>query len=30
MKEAELLPLVERFGALIAEQSLCKEAFGII
>jgi Transposase DDE domain len=30
MKEQELVPLIERFGQLVAEQPVCREAFGIL
>ena len=30
MKQAELEPLVERFGQLVAEQSVCRVALGIL
>jgi hypothetical protein len=30
MKEEELVPLVEKFGQLVASQAVCREAFGIL
>lgn len=30
MKEEELVPLIEKFGQLIAEQPVCREAFGLL
>ena len=30
MKEEDLVRLIERFGQLVAEQPICREAFGIL